>query len=63
VSADEPATYQCSLDGGSFEACGASTTFSGLDRGRHRLTVRAVDGAGNTDPTPAELGTTVKRRY
>ena len=63
VSADEPATYQCSLDGGSFEACGASTTFSGLDRGRHRLTVRAVDGAGNTDPSPAELGTTVKRRY
>ena len=61
VSADEPATYECSLDGGAFEACGAVTTFSGLDRGRHRLTVRAVDAAGNTDPSPAELGTTVNR--
>lgn len=59
VSADEPASYECSLDGGSFVACGSSTTFSGLDRGRHRLTARAVDEAGNTDPSPAELSTTV----
>jgi large repetitive protein len=59
VSADEPATYQCSLDGGSFEACGAITTFSGLDRGRHSLTARAIDGAGNTDPSPVEITTQV----
>ena len=59
VSADEPASYQCSLDGGSFESCGSSTTFSGLDRGHHSLTARATDQAGNTDPSPAELATTV----
>ena len=58
-SADEPATYQCSLDGGSFEACGAITTFSGLDRGRHSLTARAIDVAGNTDPSPVEITTQV----
>lgn len=59
VSADEPATYQCSVDGGSFEACGAITTFSGLDRGRHSLTARAIDVAGNTDPSPVEITTQV----
>ena len=59
VSADEPASYECSLDGGSYRSCGGSTTFSNLDHGRHSLTARATDDAGNTDPTPAELTTTV----
>lgn len=59
VSADEPASYECSLDGGAFESCGSSTTFSGLDRGRHSLTARAIDASGNTDPSPAELTTQV----
>jgi hypothetical protein len=59
VSADEPASYECSLDGGAFAACGSSTTFSGLDRGRHSLTARAIDVAGNTDPSPVEITTQV----
>jgi large repetitive protein len=61
VSSDEPASYECSLDGGSYQACSSSTTFSDLDRGRHSLTARATDEAGNTDPSPAELTTTVNR--
>jgi hypothetical protein len=59
LSADEPASYECSLDGGSYQACGSSTTFSGLDHGRHSLAARATDDAGNTDPSPAQLTTTV----
>jgi hypothetical protein len=59
VSADEPASYECSLDGGSYQACSSTTTFNDLERGRHTLTTRATDDAGNTDPTPAELTTTV----
>ena len=59
LSSDEPASYECSLDGGSYRGCGSTTTFSGLDHGRHSLTARATDGAGNTDPSPAQITTTV----
>lgn len=59
VSADEPASYECSLDGGSYRSCSGSTTFNDLDHGRHSLAARATDDAGNTDPSPAELTTTV----
>lgn len=59
VSADEPASFECSLDGGSYQACGGTTTYSNLAHGRHRLTARATDEAGNTDASPAQLTTTV----
>lgn len=59
IGADEPATFQCSLDGGGYRSCGAATTFSGLAHGPHSLTVRATDTAGNTDPTPASLATKI----
>jgi hypothetical protein len=59
VSADEPASFVCSLDGGSYQPCGATTTFSDLDSGWHTLTVRATDQAGNTDPSPAQLSVKV----
>lgn len=54
-SADEPATFQCALDGGGYDGCASTTTFDDLDNGRHSLLVRAVDRAGNVDPTPAKL--------
>jgi hypothetical protein len=59
VVANEPATYQCSLDGSAFTSCGPITVFDDLHNGRHRLAARAVDSAGNVDPTPAELATVV----
>lgn len=53
-SSTEPgSSYECRLDQGSFEPCGASLT-QHVANGRHTLAVRAVDGAGNPDPTPAE---------
>jgi MYXO-CTERM domain-containing protein len=53
TSSESPATYQCSLDGGSWATCPSSYTTPGLADGIHTLAVRATDAAGNTDGTPA----------
>jgi hypothetical protein len=55
VSADEPATFECALDGSGYRPCSATTTFHNLGGGVHTLLARATDMAGNTDPTPATL--------
>jgi hypothetical protein len=53
-AADEPgATYECSLDGAPFAPCASPLTTPTLEDGGHRFEVRAVDTAGNVDPTPA----------
>ena len=44
--------YQCSLDGGAWAACPNDKTFN-TPEGNHTLLVKAVDKAGNEDPTPA----------
>lgn len=54
VDADEPATFECSLDGAGFEPCASTATFSGLGSGWHTLEARATDAAGNTDASPAQ---------
>ncbi|HEU4329212.1 MAG TPA: hypothetical protein VFS21_39095 [Roseiflexaceae bacterium] len=45
--------FECSLDNGPFENCISPRTFPGLTNGDHNLRVRAIDGAGNIDQTPA----------
>ena len=52
VEADEPSTFSCRLDGGPASACPAAFERT-VEPGTHTLTVAAVDGAGNLDPTPA----------
>jgi hypothetical protein len=47
-SADEPATFQCSLDGATFASCMSPKSYSGLTDGSHTFRVRATDQAGNT---------------
>jgi uncharacterized protein YhfF len=53
-SADDPAaTFECSLDGTGYTSCTSPKTYTGLTEGSHTFEVRAIDTAGNTDPTPA----------
>ena len=55
----DTAKLQCSLDGGAFANCTSPHTFSGLANGSHTVAFRAVDAAGNNDPTPAQRTFTV----
>lgn len=45
--------FECSLDNASFATCASPQNFSGLTDGNHTFAVRAIDQAGNTDPTAA----------
>ena len=56
------ASFQCKLDSGSFETCTSPKTYSKLKKGKHAFEVRAVDAAGNVDPTPASRSWTVKKK-
>ena len=72
-SNDAGAHFQCQLDGGAFAACTSPVDYNGLARRRAQFRARAIDGAGNVDPTPATRtfttlvggstsGTTFRRR-
>ncbi len=43
----------CKLDKKAWAACPASKTFKNLSKGKHKLSVYAIDRAGNKDPSPA----------
>jgi hypothetical protein len=62
-TSNEPGvTFQCNVDGLGFGSCGPTngqTTLTGLTSGAHTLEVRAVDGAGNFDETPAQRAFTI----
>jgi Bacterial Ig domain/Calcineurin-like phosphoesterase len=51
--ADEPATFECSLDDAAWKRCLAPRRIGRLDAGWHVFRVRATDRAGNTDFSPA----------
>jgi hypothetical protein len=46
-------TFECSLDGRTFQRCRARTTTRHLRDGRHRLEARVRDRYGNADGSPA----------
>jgi hypothetical protein len=52
-TAGESATFECSLNGGAWLACTSPKTYTGLSKGWHTARARAIDAAGNVDPTPA----------
>ncbi|HMG24069.1 MAG TPA: Ig-like domain-containing protein, partial [Kofleriaceae bacterium] len=45
-------SFECSLDDAAFAACGSPASVAVAD-GSHGYRVRAIDAAGNADPTPA----------
>ena len=51
--ADEPATFECRIDGGTYQPCGSPWTLTGLSEGPHDVEIRATDGFGSVDATPA----------
>jgi hypothetical protein len=52
-AADEPAHFECKLDAGRFQSCGTHYRHRSKPGTTHVLKVRAVDLAGNVDPSPA----------
>jgi hypothetical protein len=46
-SADEPAAFQCRLDGAAFTSCASPKSYSGLANGSHTFAVRAIDPSNN----------------
>ena len=48
------ARFECQLDSDAWATCVSPRTYSGLSEGDHTFRVRAIDGAGNSDASPAE---------
>ncbi len=51
--------FQCRRDSESFAPCGSPKAYAGLTDGAHSFQVRAVDVAGNIDPTVATSSFTI----
>jgi hypothetical protein len=58
-SARGSSTFQCRLDAASFSRCASPRSYKRLAAGGHRFAVRAIDAAGNIDPTPSTAAWTV----
>ena len=52
-------SFQCAVDAASFATCSSPARYSGLAEGSHSFRVRAIDSAGNVDPTPASSSWTI----
>ncbi|MDQ2700955.1 MAG: carboxypeptidase regulatory-like domain-containing protein [Actinomycetota bacterium] len=57
--AEDVKTIECRIDSAAFTDCGNEKTFVSLSEGSHTVEARAVDFAGNVDPTPAAATFTV----
>jgi hypothetical protein len=53
------AGFECELDGAGFAPCTSPRAYASLPDGSHTFEVRAHDGVGNTDATPATVEWTV----
>jgi hypothetical protein len=52
-SSEGGSTFECRVDSGAYASCSSPRTTVHLTDGSHTFYVRARDGAGNVDPTPA----------
>ena len=54
-SSSEPdSTFECKLDTKAYKPCTSPKTVKQLDQGKHKFKVRAIDAAGNVDPSGAK---------
>jgi len=53
TSTQAGSTFQCRHMTGPWTACASGKTYTGLKPGLHTFRVRAIDPAGNVDPTAA----------
>jgi hypothetical protein len=54
-SSEPNSTFDCKFDDGKYRPCDSGKVkYKHLDFGKHSFHVRAIDPAGNTDPTPAK---------
>ncbi len=53
TATETEASFECSLDGSAFVSCTSPANYEDLTVGDHTFKVRAIDIAGNTDPTNA----------
>jgi hypothetical protein len=47
--------FECSLDGSAFSTCTSPVQFDNISNGTHIVEIRAVDNAGNQDPSPSSF--------
>jgi CSLREA domain-containing protein len=59
ASTEAGSTFQCKLDKKPFKTCASPKKYKKLKPGKHVFKVRAIDKAGNVDPTPAKRKFTV----
>jgi len=59
-ASESGSTFACKLDGASWASCSSPKSYSGLSVGTHTFSVRAIDGSGNVDSTPASASWTVQ---
>lgn len=54
MDSEQGARFECSLNGEPFKACAAAAEPAPVRDGKNSFAARAVDAAGNVDPTPAQ---------
>ncbi|MFN8446941.1 MAG: LamG-like jellyroll fold domain-containing protein [Caldilineaceae bacterium] len=62
VAGEPSAAFECQLDDGVFAPCSSPTIYAELSVGSHTFRVRALNGQGYVDLTPAAFTWTVKGR-
>jgi predicted phage tail protein len=60
TSTESGSTFECSLNGAPVEKCVSPKRYDGLVDGQYLFSVRAIDKAGNGDPSPLTAQVTVK---
>ena len=61
TSSESGSTFECRLDEKAFVPCQSPATYR-VKKGRHTFEVRAIDGAGTVDPSPATASFRIVRK-